>query len=105
MENALSQVKWELDWLLKAHIGPNQLVVMVGDPDKDHQTWGRPEGIDSFIYDNDFFLKTFLKFIFYFLEINERRPTYIIDQQNPGTEPAAEAAAALAAGSILFAER
>lgn len=53
MENALSQVKWELDWLLKAHIGPNQLVVMVGDPDKDHQTWGRPEGIDLYIYDND----------------------------------------------------
>ena len=43
--------------------------------------------------------------MFFSVEINERRPTYTIDQQNPGTEPAAEAAAALAAGSILFAER
>lgn len=29
MKNALDQVKWGLDWLLKAHISPNELVVMV----------------------------------------------------------------------------
>lgn len=31
-----------------------------------------------------------------------RRPTYTVNAENPGTEPAAETAAAMAAGSILF---
>lgn len=81
LNNALDQVKWGLDWLLKAQISPTELVVMVGDPHADHGIWGRPE------------------------DIHMRRPTYVVNEQNPGTEPAAEAAAALAAGSILFATR
>lgn len=32
LENALDQVRWELEWLLAAHLSPNELVVMVGDP-------------------------------------------------------------------------
>lgn len=78
MKNALDQVKWGLDWLLKAHISPNELVVMVGDPQSDHARWGSPE------------------------DMRLRRPTYTVNAENPGTEPAAETAAAMAAGSILF---
>jgi len=81
MENALDQVRWGLNWLLKAHISPTELVVMVGDPHADHGRWGRPE------------------------DMNMKRPTYTVSKTKPGTEPAAEAAAALAAGAILFAER
>ena len=77
-KNALSQVKWGLNWLIKAHISPNSLVVMVGDPHKDHGVWGRPE------------------------DIRMTRPSYVVDEINGGTEPAAEAAAALAAGSVVF---
>ena len=34
-----------------------------------------------------------------------RRPTYVVNQQKPGTEPAAETSAALAAGYLLFKTR
>ena len=44
-ENALSQVRWGLSYLIKAHVTPTTLVVMVGDPHKDHGVWGRPEDI------------------------------------------------------------
>ena len=55
---------------------------MVGDPHKDHGVWGRAE------------------------DVRMQRPTYTVNLRNGGgTEPAAEAAAALAAGSIVFAEK
>jgi len=50
----------------------------VGDPDLDHSTWLRPEDV---------------KFV---------RKSYKIDPSNPGTEVAAETAAALAAASIVL---
>ena len=54
---------------------------MVGDPHKDHGVWGRAE------------------------DLRMQRPTYTVTQRNGGgTEPAAESAAALAAGSIIFRE-
>ena len=52
---------------------------MVGDPDKDHGVWTRAE------------------------DLRMQRPTYTANQRNGGgTEPAAEAAAALAAGAVMF---
>lgn len=81
LENALDQVRWKLEWLLAAHLSPNELVVMVGDPKADHGRWGPPETLSL------------------------RRPTYVVNQQKPGTEPAAETSAALAAGYLLFKTR
>jgi len=79
-ENGLDQVRWGLEYLIKCHYSPTGLVVMVGDPHQDHGVWGRPE------------------------DIRMSRKTFVVTEQNGGTEPAAEAAAALAAGAVAFAE-
>lgn len=50
----------------------------VGDPEKDHQCWMRPENMKT------------------------PRSVLQIDQNNPGTEIAAETSAAMAASSIVF---
>lgn len=50
----------------------------VGDPEKDHQCWMRPENMKT------------------------PRSVLQIDQSNPGTEIAAETSAAMAASSIVF---
>ena len=74
----LDTVKWPLDYLVKCHPDENTYYVQVGNGDADHQFWGSAEGM------------------------NMGRPSYAIGPNNPGTEFAAEGAAALAAGSILF---
>ncbi|KAL6979391.1 Esterase/lipase/thioesterase [Sarracenia purpurea var. burkii] len=53
-------------------------MVHVGDPNKDHQCWERPEDMDT------------------------PRNVYKVSIQSPGSDVAAEAAAALAAASIVF---
>jgi hypothetical protein len=53
-------------------------MVQVADPNKDHQCWERPEDMDT------------------------PRNVYKVSAQNPGSEVAAETAAALAAASIVF---
>lgn len=50
----------------------------MGDGNADHNCWERPEDMDT------------------------PRTTYKIDSNSPGTEAAAEAAAALSAASIVF---
>lgn len=50
----------------------------VGDPVKDHECWTRPENMKT------------------------PRTVLMIDQNNPGTEIAAETSAAMAAASIVF---
>ncbi len=74
----LEAVRWGTDWLLKAHAGPNELYGQVGNGAADHAYWGPPEAMPM------------------------ARPAYKIDADKPGTELAAEAAAALAAGALLF---
>jgi hypothetical protein len=78
LENALSAIKWGTDYLMKAHQQPNSLYGEIGDPDSDHQCWERPEDMDT------------------------PRTSYKIDEQHPGSDLAAETAAALAAASIVF---
>lgn len=78
MANILDTVKWPLDYLLKCHPDENTYYVQVGDGGADHQFWGAAESM------------------------NMNRPSFAITPNNPGTEFAAEGAAALAAGSILF---
>ncbi|KAJ7528295.1 hypothetical protein O6H91_16G093400 [Diphasiastrum complanatum] len=78
LKNARNAVRWGSDFLLKAAATPNQLWVQVGDANADHQCWERPEEMDT------------------------PRTAYQVNAQNPGSDVAAETAAALAAASIVF---
>ncbi|KAF6143740.1 hypothetical protein GIB67_041244 [Kingdonia uniflora] len=81
IENARGAVRWSADYLLKASAStPNTLYVQVGDPNMDHRCWERPEDMDT------------------------PRNVYKVSTQNPGSDVAAETAAALAAASIVFKE-
>ncbi|GMY07780.1 endoglucanase 8 [Fagus crenata] len=77
-QNALDAVRWGSDYLLKSTSVPDVVVGVVGDPNGDHSCWERPEDMDT------------------------PRTTYVVNKTSPGTEVAAETAAALAASSIAF---
>ncbi|WP_109830639.1 glycoside hydrolase family 48 protein [Reichenbachiella versicolor] len=72
-------IRYVTDYLLKCHTAPNEFYGQVGHGGRDHAWWGSPE-----VYLPD-------------------RPSYKIDTAHPGSDLAAEAAAALSAASILFA--
>jgi len=74
----LSNLRWGMDWLIKAHPSANRLVAEVGDPNVDHQLWASAE------------VQTYA------------RQTYFIDATCGGSDLAASAAAAFAASSIVF---
>lgn len=78
LSNALDAIKWGTDYLIKAHPEPDVLYAEVGDGDSDHECWQRPE------------------------DMTTPRTAYKIDDQHPGSDLAAETAAALAAASIVF---
>ncbi|KAL3500863.1 hypothetical protein ACH5RR_039956 [Cinchona calisaya] len=78
MENVCAAIRWGTDYLLKASSRRNKLYVQVGDPVQDHQCWMRPENMKT------------------------PRSVLQIDQNDPGTEIAAETSAALAAASVVF---
>ncbi|KAL8090725.1 hypothetical protein AgCh_039971 [Apium graveolens] len=79
LENARATVRWGSDYLLKAATAiPGSLYVQVGNPYNDHQCWERPEDMDT------------------------SRDVYKVSSNNPGSDVAAETAAALAASSIVF---
>ncbi|XP_027101547.1 endoglucanase 1-like [Coffea arabica] len=79
LENAKAAVRWGADYLLKAATAtPATLYAQVGDPNIDHRCWERPEDMDT------------------------PRNVYKVTSQNPGSDVAAETAAALAAASIVF---
>ncbi|XP_030453886.2 endoglucanase 1-like [Syzygium oleosum] len=79
IENARAAVRWSADYLLKAATAtPGTLYVQVGDANNDHKCWERPEDMDT------------------------ARTVYKVSTQNPGSDVAAETAAALAASSIVF---
>ena len=78
MEYLLDAVKWGTDYLIKCHTSKDELYVQVGNGQVDHTYWLPPEYIT---YDY---------------------PSYKITSSAPGSEVAAETAAALAAASILF---
>ncbi|MEO1507113.1 MAG: glycoside hydrolase family 9 protein [Cyanobacteria bacterium J06633_23] len=81
-DELLAAIKWGTDYFLKAHISDGKttqaLYGQVGDPRTDHDYWGAPETLPT------------------------DRPAYKIDPQNPGSDLAAETAAALASASIVF---
>ncbi|MEQ8995976.1 MAG: glycoside hydrolase family 9 protein [Coleofasciculus sp. B1-GNL1-01] len=81
-EEVLDTIKWGTDYILKAHVtdgqGTKEFYGQVGDGNLDHAYWGPPE------------------------DMTMERPAYKIDRQNPGSDLAGEAAASLAAASIVF---
>lgn len=79
-ERLLDTVRWGTDWILKAHTKPDELYGQVGEGRRDHDFWGPPEAMTM------------------------PRPAFKIDPTRPGSELAGEAAAALAAASLLFAQ-
>ncbi|XP_047176471.1 endoglucanase 17-like [Vigna umbellata] len=78
LQNARVAIRWATDYLLKATAHPNTIYVQVGDAKKDHSCWERPEDMDT------------------------PRSVFKIDANTPGSEVAAETAAALAAASLVF---
>ncbi|KAK7376082.1 hypothetical protein VNO78_34934 [Psophocarpus tetragonolobus] len=77
---ALDSLKWITDYLVNAHPFPEVLYIQVGNPEVDHNCWERPE------------------------DMNEERPLTQVNSSFPGTEVAAETAAALASASLVFKE-
>ncbi|KAI4373149.1 hypothetical protein MLD38_011308 [Melastoma candidum] len=78
MGNTLDAIRWGTDYLIKAHPQPNLLWAQVGDGSSDHYCWERPE------------------------DMTTSREAYEIDQEHPGSDVAAETAAALAAAALAF---
>ncbi|KAL0664791.1 hypothetical protein Bca4012_101629 [Brassica carinata] len=79
LKNARENIRWGTDYLLKcARATPGKLYVGVGDPNVDHKCWERPEDMDT------------------------PRTVYSVSSSNPGSDVAAETAAALAAASMVF---
>ncbi|KAI4308370.1 hypothetical protein L6164_031462 [Bauhinia variegata] len=78
LEHTMEAIKWGTDYFIKAHTSPNVLWAEVGDGDTDHYCWQRPE------------------------DMTTSRQAYKIDEKSPGSDLAAETAAAMAAASIVF---
>ncbi|KAG2398261.1 Endoglucanase 1 [Vigna angularis] len=78
LKNALDAIRWGTDYLMKATKNPYLIVAQVGDPNADHDCSERPEDMDT------------------------PRTSYFLTKQKPGSELAAEIAAALSASSIAF---
>ncbi|XP_065851287.1 endoglucanase 24-like [Euphorbia lathyris] len=80
LEYAQTSLKWITDYLVNAHStsSPNRLYIQVGDPELDHKCWVRPE------------------------VMTEKRPVLEVNTSFPGTDIAAETAAAMASASLVF---
>lgn len=73
-------LRWVNDYFIRAHPEPDVLYAQVGDGDEDHKWWGPAEVMPM------------------------ERPSYRVDPSCPGSDVAAETAAAMASSSLLFAE-
>ncbi|NME69567.1 glycoside hydrolase family 48 protein [Flammeovirga aprica] len=71
-------LRFVTDYFIKCHTGPTEFYGQVGAGGPDHAYWGSPEVMTM------------------------ARPAYKIDAANPGSDLAAETAAAMAACSIVF---
>ncbi|CAJ2635750.1 unnamed protein product [Trifolium pratense] len=80
LDYAVDSLKWITDYLVNAHPFAEVLYIQVGDPEVDHNCWERPENM------------------------TEKRPLTQVNSSYPGTEVAAETAAALASASLVFKE-
>lgn len=78
LQYILGDIKWITDYLIKCHPSPNEYYYQVGDGGLDHSWWGPAEVMQM------------------------SRPSYKLDLSKPGSAVSGEAAAALAAASIIF---
>ncbi|PSR99599.1 Endoglucanase [Actinidia chinensis var. chinensis] len=78
LQPAQDSLKWITDFFINAHPSENVLFIQVGDPEADHKCWDRPE------------------------TMTEKRPLTHVNTSFPGTEVAAETAAAMASASLVF---
>ncbi|MBN1577256.1 MAG: glycoside hydrolase family 9 protein [Chitinispirillaceae bacterium] len=74
----LNNIRWATDYFIKCHTAPDEFYGQIGRGMIDHKWWGAPEDFPN------------------------ERPAFKIDVAHPGSEFAAEAAAALASSSMLF---
>lgn len=80
LDYALGNIKWICDYLIKCHPEDEVYYYQVGDGNVDHGWWGACE----------------------VMQMN--RPSFKVDRNSPGSTVVGEAAAALAACSVVFAE-
>lgn len=78
LEYALEDIRWITDYLIRCHPEDDVYYYQVGDGNADHSWWGPCEVMTM------------------------NRPSYFVDSSNPGSAVSGEAAAALAAASIVF---
>ncbi|KAJ0024271.1 hypothetical protein Pint_09394 [Pistacia integerrima] len=78
LKQAQDSLKWITDFLVNSYPSNNTLYVQVGNADKDHKCWQRPESI------------------------TDKKPLSQVNTTSPGSDVAAETAAALAAASMVF---
>ncbi|TQL02192.1 glycoside hydrolase family 9 protein [Cellulomonas sp. SLBN-39] len=78
MDELKDNLRWATDYFVKAHTAPNELYVQVGNGGDDHKWWGPAEVMTM------------------------ARPAYKITASCPGSDVAAETAAALASASMVF---
>ncbi|CAG2063370.1 unnamed protein product, partial [Timema podura] len=78
LDDAHKAIKWATDYFIKAHVSEFEFYGQVGQGQVDHDYWGRPE------------------------DMTMARPAYKITTSAPGSDLAAETAAALAAASLVF---
>lgn len=75
-----ANLRWGMDWLVKAHPQPQVLYGQVGNGNADHAWWGPAEAMPM------------------------ARPSYKIDAGCPGSDLAGESAAAMAASAMVFSD-
>lgn len=80
LDYALGNIKWICDYLIKCHPEDNVYYYQVGDGNADHSWWGACE----------------------VMQMN--RPSFKVDKNSPGSAVVGEAAAALAACAVVFAD-
>ncbi|HEU4391254.1 MAG TPA: glycoside hydrolase family 9 protein, partial [Blastocatellia bacterium] len=78
LQNLLNNLRVANDYFIKAHTAPNELWGQIGEEGPDHSFWGPAEIMQM------------------------QRRAFKIDMAHPGSDLAAETAAALAASSIVF---
>jgi hypothetical protein len=76
----LNTLRFTADYLIRCHTAPNEFYGQVGDGGLDHSFWGPAESVEA----------------------RMNRPSAKIDAAHPGSDLAGEAAAALAAASMVF---
>ena len=84
MDELRDTIRWHADWCVAAHPEPNAFVGQIGQGPESHSFWGPAE--------------------IHTQAVGYRPKIWWLTPDNPGSEPVGEAAAFLAAASILFSD-